>query len=133
MVLINSFVCQLLISLLAIPLDLFGVITDGLYLSTFVCPFLAFIHTMFGKILKLFPCRVIHTIIYIFYKWCEIVVKLFWMSFRFMLFLWTRCISCTSILFFKWVQSVPLWTKSCNIYHIALHKDYMGVFISCVG
>ena len=64
MVLINSFVCQLLISLLAIPLDLFGVITDGLYLSTFVCPFLAFIHTMFGKTLKLLPCRVIHTIIF---------------------------------------------------------------------
>ena len=62
MVLINSFVCQLLISLFAIPLDLFGVITDGLYLSTFVCPFLAFIHTMFGKTFKLLTCRVIHII-----------------------------------------------------------------------
>ena len=131
MVLINSFVCQLLISLFAIPLDLFGVITDGLYLSTFVCPFLAFIHTMFGKTLKLITCRVIHIIIS--KKLSNSNEKWFEILFRFMLFLWTRCFSCHAILFFKKVPSVTLWTKSCNLYHIALHKDYMGFFFSCVG
>ena len=77
MVLINCFVCQLLISLFAIPLDLFGVITDGLYLSTFVCPFLAFIHTMFGMTIKLFTFKVIHIILYILSKLSESIEKLF--------------------------------------------------------
>ena len=52
MIVANTLLCQLLTSSIAIPLDLIGVTTNGLYLSTVVCPFLAFIHTMFGKINK---------------------------------------------------------------------------------
>ena len=53
MILVNTFVCQLLIALFAIPLDLIGVLSNGSYLGTIVCPFLAFVHTMFGKIISL--------------------------------------------------------------------------------
>ena len=128
MILVNTFVCQLLISLFAIPLDLIGVLSNGSYLGSIVCPFLAFVHTMFGKIISLRKNRS-----YFIYHKCQFGIN--WSHFckflRFVLFLWTRCFSCHAILFGKKTQSVSISTKKNNISSLALCKDYLGIRISC--
>ena len=47
--LLNLIVSELCIAVFGIPADLYNSITRGVNLDKFVCPFVGFIHTFFGK------------------------------------------------------------------------------------
>ena len=49
LMLLNLIVSELCIAIIGIPADLYNSITRGIHLDKFVCPFVGFIHTFFGK------------------------------------------------------------------------------------
>ena len=49
MILMNLILSELAISLIGVPLDLIGTVTQGKALDSVLCPIVAFTHTLFGN------------------------------------------------------------------------------------
>ena len=48
MILTNLIVCELLISLIGVPMDAVGAATNGTVMTNVFCPLVAFVHTLLG-------------------------------------------------------------------------------------